>query len=256
MLIGLVLAAWAQQAEPQAPLPPTSAEPAAKPADEEKIEEVDIYAQARIQMARQELIEKAAELGYTKVIDRQGRTILRHELPWHGEIVLVDDGQVEVKRQPVRFEPPFAKDKPAAWLSCILIPICIRPGGQLVSGRRYHQFEREAWAGIEDNVVAWNDRIADAATSAKVDELPARLEALWEHGIALDGSARLNTWEEKRRALFSFWDSRTETEWGRSVRQAVEAFMRGVVQNGDHPYTPEELEVLNRTRSSSQPLSL
>lgn len=220
-------------------------------------EEVVIYAELRIQQAREDLIDRAQSLGYTKVIERDGRTILRHELPWHGEIVLVDDGQVAVKRQPVRFEPPFAKDKPAAWLTCILFPLCIRPGGQLVSQRRFRGFEREAWEGIGDNVTNWNDRIADAATTAKVDELPPRLEALWEQGTPIDGQgAALATWEERRQALLVFWDSRTETEWGLSVRDAVAAFMRGVVQNSDHPYTAEEIATFNRGRASTHPLVL
>ena len=49
------------------------------------------------------------------------------------------------------------------------------------------------------------------------------------------------TYAERREALYSFWQSRTDTPHGEAVRQAVEAFVRGVVQGSEHPYPMAEV---------------
>jgi hypothetical protein len=87
-------------------------------------------------------------------------------------------------------------------------------------------------------------------------ELPDRLEALWEEGVPLEGSRTPATHARRREALLAYWDSRTCTEWGDRVREAVEAFMRGVVQHSEHPFTEEEVRALNDERRCARPLVL
>jgi hypothetical protein len=216
-------------------------------------EVVIVYDELRAKRAREKIMQRAEALGYTRRVEKDGRTILRHELPWKGELVLYDDGQVEVKRQPVRFEPPFAKKTPLTWMSCVIVPLCIRAGGQAVSPRRYHSYERELWATVADDVVDWNDRLADVGTGRKIEGLPERLDALWTSGVSLEGDAILETWESRRESLFRFWDTRTESSWGESVRDAVQAFILGEVETGDHPFTADEKARLNAGRLSSRP---
>ena len=191
-------------------------------------------------------------MGYTKVIERGDRVVLRHELPWKGDVVLHDDGRMEFKRQPVRFQPPFNPDNPASWLACVLVPICIRPGGQIVSPRKLHGYERDVFETLSDEVTDWNDRIADAATERKTDGLPLRLEALWADGTSLDGTTQLATFEQRKAAILDYWDTRTETDWGDRVRSTVESFVRGVVMQGDHPYTRAEVAAFDARRLSLQ----
>lgn len=216
-------------------------------------EVVIVYDELRAKKAREKIIQRAEALGYTRRVEKDGRTILRHELPWKGELVLYDDGQVEVKRQPVRFEPPFAKKTPLSWMSCVIVPLCIRAGGQAVSPRRYHSYERELWAEVSGEVVEWNDRLADVGTGRKIEGLPERLDALWTTGVSLEGDVILETWEARRAALFRFWDTRTESAWGEAVRDAVQAFILGEVETGEHPFPVEEQERLNAGRLSSRP---
>ena len=65
-------------------------------------EEVIVFSEYMVELARREVIGAAKDAGYTKEIRRKDRTILRHEAVWHGEVVLHDSGLVEVKRQPVQ----------------------------------------------------------------------------------------------------------------------------------------------------------
>jgi hypothetical protein len=215
--------------------------------------EMVIYAVELAKQARDELIRDAKALGYAEVHEKDGRTILRHELPWKGEIAVFDDGRVEFKRQPMQFEPPFKKKTPAAYLVCIWLPACIRPGGQLVSPRRLHGYEREVWAELSDDIDTLNARIADVAVDRKVDDLPARLYRLWNDGVPLEGEASLATWEERRAAILRFWDTRTENDWGLAVRRAVEAFVHGEVMPSEHPFTAAEREVFEIKRQSNFP---
>jgi hypothetical protein len=122
-----------------------------------------------------------------------------------------------------------------------------------VSPRRYHSYERELWAEVSGEVVEWNDRLADVGTGRKIEGLPERLDALWTTGVSLEGDVILETWEARRAALFRFWDTRTESAWGEAVRDAVQAFILGEVETGEHPFPVEEQERLNAGRLSSRP---
>lgn len=246
--------AWGQvsDAEPADAEASSTAE-ASSDASFEDVQTMVIYAEHLAAQARKRVIEEAEALGYRRVIEKNGRTILRHDATWHGEVVLYDDGRVEVKRQPVRFEPPVAKVTPASYLACILVPLCIRPGGQLVSPRRYHQFEREAWTTLSEPVASWNDRIADAAIDVKLANLPERLDGLWTRGEPVDGEALLSDMAARRRALLDLWDSRTENDWGERIRAGVEAFVRDVVQPSATPFTEQEREAFESRRKSTRP---
>ena len=252
MIAAFVLwAIAAQAAEPETAVPP--AEDEAVVEDFEDVQTMVIYAEHLAAQARKRVIDEAEALGYRRVIEKNGRTILRHDATWHGEVVLHDDGRVEVKRQPVRFEPPVAKVTPASYLACILVPLCIRPGGQLVSPRRYHQFEREAWTTLSEPVASWNDRIADAAIDAKLANLPERLEALWSRGEPIEGDKPLADAASRRRALLDLWDSRTENDWGERIREGIEAFVREVIEPSASPYTAAEREAFEARRKSTRP---
>jgi hypothetical protein len=240
---------------PSGPIDATVPQAAEAAADEgfDEVQTMVIYAEHLAAQARKRVIEEAEALGYRRVIEKNGRTILRHDATWHGEVVLYDDGRVEVKRQPVRFEPPVAKVTPASYLACILVPLCIRPGGQLVSPRRYHQFEREAWTTLSEPVASWNDRIADAAIDVKLANLPERLEGLWVRGEPIEGDRPLSDMPARRRALLDLWDSRTENDWGERIRAGVEAFVRDVVEPSTTPFTSAERDAFESRRKSTRP---
>jgi hypothetical protein len=250
-----VVSAWAAEggAPPAGQASETPAEPAPPADEEDEPETVIVFSEYLARQARQELIAEAVSMGYTRVRDRDGRTILRHDAPYMGELVLHDDGRVEFKRQPLRFEPFGDPKKATSWLTCVIVPLCIRPGGAIVSQRRFKGYERQAWTGISDEVTTWNDRIADAATAQKANELPLQLERLWAEGVPLDGGPALTRMEDRRAALLDYWDTRTDTDWGEQVRRVVESFVRGEVQGSEHPYTAAEMEAFDLRRRSPYP---
>lgn len=219
-------------------------EPAPEP---EVAYEVIVYEELRVQQARDRVLQRLEELGYAgEIVDLGDRVVYRHADPWHGEVVLHDDGWMVVRRQAVRVEARrflfFDRGSPVAWMGCHVWPwMCVRMSGALYSRRKWMGQESETVQLVEPMVQDWGDRVADLATERTVEALPERLEALWEHGIPLQGGPVLETPEERRAAILAFYASRTDTVWGHEVREAVGAFVRGVVQASDHPFPAEEL---------------
>lgn len=256
----LVAAAWPQDPDDAAPpAPPPAAEAGGERAFE-SAERIDVYGDLEVERARREVIETLRDEGYTTEIRRDGYLLLRHEAGWKGEVRLYDDGWMIVKRQPVRFTPPdlgFAESGSVlSWMTCALPIVCLRAGGQLVSQRKFWAVETRTAGAVNHEITTLADEIAYKAVDGAVDRLPERLEALWDAGAPLAGDGpALATYAERRRELFAYWDSRTDTPWGDQVRAAVEAFIRGVVQTSEHPYTDAEVTALNAERTSSRVFS-
>lgn len=228
---------------------------------EAPIEEVTVYAEERVRQARERVVDQLEALGFEHAGMVGDRDVYRHVAPWKGEVVLHDDGWVVVRRQPLRVEgramPWTRADTPVAWAGCFVYPwLCVRWGGMLVGTAKWRAAEGRTVERIHSDVEAWGDRIADLQTQRKANQLPDRLEALWEDGIPLDPGPPLATAAERRQALLAYWDSRTETVWGEEVRGVIEAFCRAVVQRSEHPFTDDEIAAFNQTRSAEAPFDL
>ncbi len=235
------------------PTVPTEADPPDEPVDAGT---VVVWSDFQIKLARDAVIQAAKEAGYTQMIRRDDRVVMRHGYNYRGDVVVHNDGRVEVKRQPIQFEPWVGGSSPARWLSCVLVPLCIRPGGQTVSQRRFRSYQRDALEAVADEAQSFGDKMSTAGLGKKLESLPARLDDLWEHGIPIDGGSVLPTARDRRMALLAYWDTRTETQWGEAVRDLVERYLQGVVQPSAEPVTPAELEAFNLTRTASRPLVL
>ncbi len=226
-------------------------------------EEVIVYGELLVVEARRRVDAELREAGFTLVKSRGDKTIYRHIQPYRGEVVVhEEDGFMRVKRQPVRIEGremPWAERNSAlAWAGCVLwLPLCVRPAGQLQNKRRHQGVETTAAQLAQDDVAHWAGRISDLAVERKASTLPDQLEALWEHGTPLEDDApQLVGMAQRRRAIFDFWATRTDTTWGEEIREVVESFCRGVVQYSDHPFTADELASWNAESPAGRALEL
>lgn len=234
---------------PEPPPAPVEPEPAPEPVAEPEVSEtLVVYGELQVEQARQVIEQDLAALGFTDEVTRLAdRTVYRSAAAWEGEVVLFDDGWMQVKRQPLRVEGrpmPWAKlDSPGAWLGCFVWPwLCVRTSGATIGHRKWLGQEGRTVEALHADVETWGDRIADLATDRTVASLGPRLDALWDHGVPLaDDGPALRTAAERRAALLEFYATRTDTVWGEQVRDAVGGFCRAVVQHGDDPFTEEEL---------------
>jgi len=220
--------------------------------DDRASEEIIVYGEQRVALARQAVVAELSELGYdAEVVDRGDFVVYRNDAAWMGEVMLHDDGWVRVKRQPLRVEGrrmPWAKtNSPGAWAGCFVWPwLCVRWTGASLSHRRWLGVEKRTTTAIDPKVRDLGDRVADLAVARTVQDLPAELEALWTEGTPLDdGDATLVTHEARRAALLEYWATRTASVWGDEVKRAIEAFVYGVVQHSEHPFTQAELDAFD-----------
>ncbi len=208
--------------------------------------EVVVYGELLVEQARQALVEELRADGYTRVVEKEDRVIYRHPEAWKGQVVLYDDGWTYVKRQPLNAvapEMPWADaNSPLAVAGCVVYPwLCVRAGGLTAGQRKWRGRETREAQSIADASRVLSERTADLAVDRTIDDLPARLEALWGQGKPLEGEGDLATVAERKAALLSYWGTRTDTVWGREVQDAIEAFVRGVVQHSDAPFTEAEI---------------
>ncbi|MBA2320761.1 MAG: hypothetical protein H0V89_06360 [Deltaproteobacteria bacterium] len=223
------------------------------PQEQAPSREVVVYGEILLEQARQALVEELREEGYTRVIEKEGRVIYRHESSYRGDVVIYDDGWTYVKRQPVNAvarEMPWAEEgSPLAVAGCVVYPwLCIRAGGVSYGQRKWRARETRTVDAVAEESRVFAERTADLAVDRTVDELPARLEALWNEGRPLDEGPPLDTTEERKAALMAYWASRTDTQWGHEVQDAIEAFVRAVVQHSDTPFSESELAAFQADR--------
>jgi len=265
LLIALLAAALAEDgtsAAPSAEAPPPEA-PAAPPADSQPppvsarvaSEEIDVVESQEVLRKRAELYEALVEEGYIRRRRRgDDRTVFLSEDPWKPQVFVHDDGWVYFRRQPPRVHAPgrsFAdQGTPAAYLLCILAPTsCVSIGGWLVSDRKLSGVQGEVLASTKDKIRAMNDAVARRELGKRLnDDIPRDLERVW-------AQAELPA-DERRRLLFEYWDTRTDTPEGDAAKGAIEAFFRGVIQQSESPYSAEELAALNAKRQSVRALVL
>ncbi len=215
-----------------------------------------------VERARQQLMKELEKEGYTKIIRRDGYTVLRHDDTWSGEVLLYDDGWVRIKRQPVQIRPialPFAREGTVlSWAACLVAPFaCVRTSGVFYGKRKFAAVKNRTLSSVEPEIQNLADRVADEATAGTVDALPDRLDALWADGIPLDpGDRQLTSFDDRKAALLDYWDTRSDTPWGDRVRVAVEGFLIGVVQVSDHPFTADEIAAFNVRRQCARALDL
>lgn len=226
------------------------------PSASEAGEEITVWAE-QVARAREAVIGEIERLGYTRnVRERDDRLVFIHEQGWKGKVVLYDDGRIATKRTGPsgREMEPIAGTRVRPYFLCLIGPTaCVRAGAFLVSDRRWMQIEDEVIRETAAETSALGDRIADQALAGTLAEIPDRLYALWSEGRPLEGADPLPSYEARRAAALQYWDSRTETEWGLQVREAVAAFIRGEIEASEHPYTDAEREDFEAHRRSSQP---
>jgi hypothetical protein len=262
--------AWAvdDHEQPAAPSDETVSEaPSASSETDDDSLEVVVYGEHLVNQARAKLAKDLRQQGFDQVIRRDGATTYRHSALWKGEIAVYDDGWIRMKRQPVQFKPPaglplIPSGSKLAWVSCVIVPLCVRAGGQTVSRTKMLSQRRRTLRNIEPRARVYGDRVADLHVDQTLATLPDRLMALWEDGAPftppVEGtlSPDLRTPDARRRVILDYWESRTDTRWGSRVRAAIEAFIREEIQYSPFPYTDVEVAAFNKRRTCEPELDL
>lgn len=231
-----------------------SAEESAEVPGEVPGEVLDVYEDSEVLRRRAAVITRLKEEGYREGRRKGEYTVFANRSPWRPQVLLHDDGWVRFRRQPPRIHAPgrsFAdQGAPTEYLWCLLSPpSCISIGGWIVGPRKYGAIVSKVSDATHEDVRALNDAVARRELAHRLNEdIPADLQAIWSR-------AELPA-ADRRTLLYTYWDSRTDTPEGAQARDAIAAYLQGVVQASDEPFAPEELAALNAQRYTREALTL
>lgn len=238
---------------------PTTTVPAPAPetpiGDDEIDETVIVTGDAAVMKARDELSLKLRSEGY-KRSERDGEyTVYKNDIGYRPQFWVHDDGWILIKPQPIRVRSPgksFAdQGSPLNYLWCIptLMTACVSLGSGALGPRQYDGIRGDLVDATRPEVERLNDAVVRAHLSSRLyKDIPTDLARIW--------ADETQSYAERHRMLFLFWDSRTENEAGLAARAAIRSFLIGVVQQSPNPFTAAELAALNAKRSSLDPLEL
>jgi tetratricopeptide (TPR) repeat protein len=123
--------------------------------------------------------------------------------------------------------------------------------------RKHSGGRNDLFAALTDDLIAWRSALcAEAIEDRLVSEIPEALEALWERGVPVSPGPPLDTPEERRSALLTWWATRTCTPEGERVREVIARYVVTEVQRSPWPVTDAELAAANGRRSCQDPLVL
>ncbi len=219
------------------------------------VEEMTVYGEQEILRRRGELIQNLKHMGYREGRRRDGRTVFVPRVPYRPTVILDDDAWMEIKRTPVRIDPPG--DTNWRYLWCLppftVTAACVQVGGQVIGRRKLSPFKADVVRATRYELREWQQAVIANAMEQRInEELPDMLDATWTTGRPMgDGGPFLESHEDRRAAVFRFWASRSCVPEGAQVREAVAAFIEAEIQTSSHPATREELDAANGSQRCS-----
>ena len=215
-------------------------------------EEMIIYGEQEIARRRGEVVQNLRHLGYRELRRRDGKTVFAPKVPYRPTVVLDDDAWMQVKRTPVRIDPPGASNWRYLW--CLppftITAACIQVGGQVIGKRKLAPFKEDVVRATQFEMRAWQRAVVANAMAKRLNqELPDMLDATWHTGQPLgDDGPFIESPENRRELILDFWASRSCVAEGQQVRELVATFIQAEIQTGPDPASAEEIRVANNAQ--------
>lgn len=243
-------------------LPDPGAEPAPllRPDGQPEYLEIMVVSPLMIVAARDQIVRSMTELGWKSRRRKDGTVWFRGPEGWMGKAQLTRNGELEfsqpvlafggVKEAGGAYDPKKATDGYMAGgtVGISTIPL---PNKDIVRG-----VQDQIADAVREDVVEYRRMLQQRYFSDYVTELPERLNALWNEGVALDGGDTVVDIAKRRKAVLDFWATRTDTVEGRTISRTVEQWLRNVVMASAFPVTPEEAAKAESRREDARKLDV
>jgi len=230
--------------------------------------EVVVWGEHAIRQARSEVVRAMEVQGWRKAKDQDGVLVFKGPKPWMGRARLYRDGRFDFSRPvmvvtgvetqgvpgfvgdpnprtpPEHLEYGADIDRQVARtgnLGGVNAAGAAGMGFQAPGKRKVEAAQARVLIAVRPEVGRYGAVIRETAFQEAIEDLPARLDRLWEHGEPLeDGGESLATLVERRAAILDHWATRADTPEGDGVRRAVALWLRETIMDSDHPVTPSE----------------
>jgi hypothetical protein len=215
-------------------------------------EEITVYGEAEILRRRGEVIQNLRHLGYREARRKDGRIVMVSKIPYRPSVILDDDAWMQVKRSPVRIDPPG--DSNWRYLWCLppftVTAACIQVGGQVIGRRKLAPFKADVVRATRYEMREWQNAVVANAMEQRLNqELPDMLDATWTTGRPMGNDGPfLKEYSDRRSAIFAFWASRSCVPEGEQVREVVSTFIDAQIQTSAHPASAEERANANKAQ--------
>lgn len=281
LLLSLLIApTWAQDApaepaetvesepavdnEPAAESDEAAAETVEAPPPAEEEDDVDlvieVVGEAAVSAARDDVIRTMEDLGWKSRRKRDGMVVFRGPEGWMGKARLYSSGDLQFSTPVLAINGPresggndgvargFDNDAQSGTVGISVAP--------LPSGRKVRAAQAEIRDTVQPLVLEYRKKIQGRHFAVYVGSLPERFDALWERGESFMGDGLVEDMDARRAEVLEFWGTRLDSPEGRVVSRTVENWLRNVVQNSDHPVTPQEKAAAEAKREDGRSLDL
>lgn len=128
---------------------------------------------------------------------------------------------------------------------------------ELVSARKLRPDRIRLMEDIQYEISAWRQaKTREAFAKALDEQLPDKLQALWDHGIPMYGEGTLETRAERRQALLSHWSTRACSPEGDAAAERIALFLEREVGESEHPMTAAEVRHAEHVETCDRVLKL
>jgi len=246
--------------------------------------EITVFGPAAERQARSAIVREMEDMGYRPVDQGGGVIVFRPPRSWMDRVTLQANGELSFRRPIIAFRQAYLQERERD--NEVRTPpgmepnpnISRTPAGQVfydgvidegagvvlppIEGsvyilpdmRRLRPIREAVLERLAPVVEQYRQVRANTFLVQRLDDVRAQLDALWTSGVPLDGRGRLDTMEQRRRAILDFWASRLDNREGRAVSQVVEQFLRERVQRSDHPASEEEIRRAETRRADGRRL--
>lgn len=280
LLTALLAAAHAQDATPDDDAPPAGEvtpvdasgslpgdipDPSTWPVDgadaEPEYLEVLVIGEQVISAARDDVVRKMKDQGWRAKRKRDGRILFRGPEAWMGKATLMPTGDLNFTIPALALDGLGGIDAtydPSKTANNDVKGGTVGASFSLPAGeaRKVRALQGEVYDAVKPQVDDLRNKLAMRSFSAKVSELPERLDALWERGESLDGGSTVTDPAKKRAQVLDYWSTRTDTPEGRTISRTVEIWLRQTVMDSADPVTPEEAAAAEERRNDGRRLDV
>lgn len=247
--------------------------------------EITVFGPAAIRQARSAIVREMEDMGYRPIAEEGGNIVFRPPRSWMGRVTLLENGELSFRRPVVAFRRAYLQERERD--NEVRLPpgqepnpnISRTPAGQFfyegvidegagvvlppIEGSVYILPSMQRLRPIQEAVV---ERLAPLVEQYRqvrentfmmdrLDDVRVQLESTWTRGTPLEGvGGRLDTMEQRRRAILDFWSNRLDTPEGLAVTEIVEQFLRQRVQRSEFPVSEAEIRRAEARRADGRRL--